>query len=63
METKNQNKRKLKVCYGFHYQSNKKHPLINLAGHYLSQFDFHVGDFVEVTIDRGQIVIRKVSTQ
>ena len=55
-------KRTLKVCYGFYSCSNRKHPLINLGGHYLSQFGFNVGDFVEVTLENGQIVIQKVTT-
>jgi hypothetical protein len=56
-----QPKRTLKVCYGFHWKSNKKHPVINLGGHYLAQFDFKIGDFVEMTIENGQITIRKAS--
>jgi hypothetical protein len=56
-----QPKRTLKVCYGFHWKSNKKHPVINLGGHYLAQFDFKVGDMVEVSIEKGQIVISKVA--
>lgn len=57
-ETKQQ-KRILKVCYGYHRCSNRKHPVINLGGFYLSQMDFKVGDIVEVVIEKGQIVIKK----
>ena len=56
-----QPKRKLKVCYGYHGCSNRPHPLINLGGHYLKQFDFNAGDFVELILEKGQIVIRKVT--
>jgi hypothetical protein len=53
-------KRRLKVCYGYHSCSNRKHPIINLGGHYLRQFGFDVGDMVELTLVKGQIVIQKV---
>jgi hypothetical protein len=55
------NTRKLKVCYSIYQYSTKPHPLINVAGHYLSKFDFKVGDFVEMTIGKGKIVIKKTS--
>lgn len=59
MKQTTQSKRKLKVCYGYHGCSNRQHPVINLGGHYLKEFGFHVGDFVELTIEKEQIVIRK----
>jgi hypothetical protein len=60
VEQTEKSKRQLKVCYGYNSGSNKPHPLINLGGHYLKKFGFNVGDFVELTIEKGQIVIKKV---
>ena len=51
------NKRQLKVYYGHHGTSRKPHPFIRLAGKYLSQFDFKIGDNVEITMAIGRITI------
>jgi hypothetical protein len=53
-------KRTLKVTYGYHGCSNRKHPQIHLGGFYLTEFGFKVGDFVELSLVNGQIVITKV---
>ena len=50
-------KRVLKICYGYHSNSDKKRPFIRLCGDYLSQMDFKIGDKVEVTITKNRITI------
>lgn len=50
-------KRILKVCYGHYSYSSKRHPVINLGGKYLTMFDFKIGDFVEITLNKGCITI------
>ena len=49
--------RRLKVYYGHHGKTYKRHPVIRLAGKYLSTLDFKIGDMVEVTVESGRIVI------
>jgi hypothetical protein len=53
-------KRTLKITYGYHGCSNRMHPQINVGGFYLTQFGFKVGDFVELSLENGQIVIKKI---
>ena len=56
-------KRKLKVYYGNHgYQGGYFHPLIRIAGKFLKDFDFNVGDQIEVNLTMGQITISKMPT-
>lgn len=57
-----QSTRILKVSYGYYISSRKKYPLINLAGLYLSAFDFKVGDRVKVEISKGQLLITKIES-
>ena len=52
--------RKLKVYYAHHGSTSKQHPFIRLAGKYLSQFDFKIGDEVELSMEAGKIVITKL---
>lgn len=52
-------KRFLKIYYGHHSNSYKQHPVIRLAGKYLSAMDFKIGDKIEVTIEKNHIVIKK----
>ncbi len=54
-------KRKLKVYYGHHSNSYKQHPVIRLAGHYLTKFDFKIGDMVEIIGENQKITITKLS--
>lgn len=54
------NKRLLKVYYGHHNNSYKQHPVIRLAGQYLSKADFKIGDKVEITLTENLIVISKI---
>lgn len=54
-------KRFLKVYYRHYEHSNKPHPVIRLAGIYLSQLDFKIGDKIEVSTEPGRIVITKAN--
>ena len=51
-----------KVYRGFQRRgySFKEHPFIRLGGIYLSDFDFEIGDTIEVTIEPGKISINKM---
>ena len=51
-----------KVQYAFsRRQSNiyKKHPVIHIGGLYLNDFDFKIGDSIEVAMELGKIIITK----
>lgn len=53
--------RKQKVYYKHHnYEGGNYHPHIRLAGKYLKEFDFNVGDSIEVYLSKGKITIVKV---
>ena len=56
-------KRILKVCSGYYCSSIghrlKPHPVIRLEGIYLTAIDFHIGDKIEVTAEKGRITITK----
>jgi hypothetical protein len=56
-------KRRLKVYYGHHGNSYRQHPVIRLAGKYLSKLDFKIGDTVEITMELGRISITKLPTE
>lgn len=57
----NVRKRNLKVSYGdFNDRTRIFHPLIRLHGKYLLHYGFNVGDTVEVSINTGEITIKKV---
>lgn len=56
-------KRNMKVYYGHYalkYHRTTRHPMIQLRGNYLADFGFNVGDTIEVSVDTGQITIKKV---
>lgn len=50
----------LKVSYGYYISTRRKYPLINLAGLYLTAFDFQVGDRVKVEITNRKLTITKI---
>jgi hypothetical protein len=61
-------KRRKKVYYSFRLStsrfklfkpSGKYYPVIHLAGNYLSDSDFKIGDVIEVSLRPGRIVITK----
>jgi hypothetical protein len=54
------NKRTLTVYYGYHGRAYKRHPVIRLAGEYLSKLDFKIGDKIEITMEHNLILINKV---
>lgn len=56
-------KRRLKIYYGHHGNSYKQHPVIRLAGKYLSNLDFKIGDTIEITMELGRISIAKLPTE
>jgi hypothetical protein len=64
-EETNQNKFSKRVLKVYYTQPpfRKRHPLIRLCGFYLAQLDFQIGDAIEVTTERGKIVITKASEQ
>ena len=53
-------KRIMTVYYGHHSNSYKRHPVIRLAGEYLSNVDFKIGDKIEISMEINCIVINKV---
>ena len=56
----NASTRRLKVYYGFHGPPYKQHPVIRIAGNYLSKMGFRIGDHVEITMEENRIVISKL---
>lgn len=70
MDEKNPKRRK-KVYSSFresksrfkHKPFNKQYPVIYLAGNYLSDSDFKIGDTIEITLRPGKIVITKAPVQ
>ena len=53
-------KRRLKVYYGHHSHTYRPHPVIHLAGKYLSKLDFEIGDTIEISMELGRISIVKL---
>ena len=51
------NTRTLKVYYGYHGRPYAQHPVIRIKGKYLTALDFKIGDTVEVSLEKGRIVI------
>lgn len=50
-----------KVYYGhYDYEVASPHPVIRLRGKYLETFGFKVGDTIEVDLQEGCIMIKKV---
>lgn len=56
-------KRIRKVQYSHYNKSYEQHPVIRLAGNYLDRMDFKIGDAIEVQIEKGYILITKVTSQ
>lgn len=52
----------LKVSYGYYISTRRTYPLINLAGLYLTTFDFQVGDRVKVEMTNRKLTITKIDT-
>jgi hypothetical protein len=60
-------KRRKKVYYSFRHSTSrlankpngKLYPVIHLAGNYLAESDFKIGDAIEVSVKPGEIVITK----
>ncbi len=52
--------KKQKVSYAFYPNKIGVHPFIRLQGIYLQNFDFNVGDTIEVAVNTGEIRIKKV---
>jgi hypothetical protein len=53
-------KRLLKVYYNHYPEAKKPHAVIRLAGFYLSELNFQIGDSIEVLAEPGKIVITKM---
>lgn len=57
-------RRKQKVYYKHHgYEGGYFHPHIRIAGKYLKEFDFNIGDSIEVYVIKGKITITKVPNE
>ncbi len=56
-------KRNMKVYYGkYNYSKKLLLPMIRLHANYLLRYGFNVGDAIEVSVDRGEIKIKKVES-
>ena len=55
--------RRLKIQYGQYQGRYKHHPVIRLAGQWLSKFDFQVGDYVDIKIEKGHMCISKIQAE
>ena len=55
------NSKRLMKVYYTHTPPYRKFPKIRIAGKYLANFDFEIGDTIEVKIEMGRITITKVS--
>jgi hypothetical protein len=64
-------KRRKKVYYSFRHSTSriankppgKLYPVIHLAGNYLAESDFKIGDAIEVDMKPGKIVITKAPSR
>jgi hypothetical protein len=54
--------RRLKVYYAHHGNSTRHHPYIRLAGKYLLNFGFKVGDKVQIQMEEQRIIITKLTS-
>jgi len=60
-ESSNVRRQNQKVYYKHHdYEGGYFHPHIRIAGKYLTEFDFNIGDLIEVYVTKGKITITKV---
>ena len=59
---KNGSRRRINKVYYAYYDHERwpPHPVIHLAGKYLKQYGFNVGDRIEVVVEPDQISIRKI---
>ena len=63
-QNKTVRRRQQKVYYKHHdYKGGYFHPHIRIAGKYLKEFDFNVGDSIEVYLTKGKITILKIPEQ
>jgi len=63
-ENTNPGNRRLKVYYGSHIGCRySRHPVIHIAGKYLRDFGFKIGDTIEVKLSEGRIEISRVITE
>lgn len=61
MKTRDYSKRKQKISYRrYGYECLREHPFIRIGGKYLEGFDFKVGDFIEVNVEKGKITLSKL---
>ena len=51
--------RRLKVYYAHHGNYYTRHPVIRIAGKYLSKVGFKIGDHVEIMMEENRITITK----
>ena len=55
--------RRLKVYYGHHGSNYKRHPVIHIAGKYLAQVGFKIGDEIEISMEANLLTVKKVIKQ
>jgi hypothetical protein len=55
--------RRFKIQYGHYRDSFKRHPVLRLAGRWLSNYGFQIGDSVTLQIEKGQIHISKADSK
>ena len=53
--------RRLKTQYGNYANSYRRFPVIRLAGHWLSTFNFQIGEVIELQVEKDHIQITKVN--
>jgi len=63
LRKKSDGTRTLKIQYGHYPDSYKRHPVIRLAGCWLSNYDFQIGDSVILQMEKGQIHISKADSK
>jgi hypothetical protein len=64
-------KRRKKVYYAYRHstsrcvynRSGKHYPVIHLAGNYLAESDFKIGDAIDIALSLGKIVITKAEVK
>ena len=57
--------RRLKIYYGSNKNSSSysRHPRINIAGQYLKNYGFKIGDTIELKLSQGRIEITMLAQE
>ena len=54
--------KKIRKIY-YLFQGKGYVPLIRISGKYLSAYDLNIGDKIELTLSKGEIVIHKINQE